>query len=275
MPIRISHAPVGAALSLARIAGEGAGFQQAFSQDTHLLGLALQQQRMADERQAGERAFALQSAMADRISRTPTAASRRGVDTPLDRMLLKRQLGKEERAARDQAQMDQLDQLRASGGLSAAAYERAKLGVMARNEGLVRAALAGAKPEKPRISQAQELSLLRTPFARKRKALETQRENLEEWRGAPNVAERYGSFDAWKRQLDSVTQQIQQLDTEEMKVVDAFRAGRTVDPVTRKTGPQPPPQKGEWDGQLDRSKKTGRIYEWRKDKWNLVGGEQE
>lgn len=180
MPITVKYAPVGALLGLAQAAGIGERQQRGEVADLAFIQMSLSAQarnaEIAARMQAQDQAFALQTAAATRIARTPTRVQ------PTDAVLGRMQWQTGQRELQQQTQIDQLNMMRAGGQIDQAQYERAKLGLMTGNEALVRGALLPKKPvTKPLVSFAQEKSYF---------------------------------DDRWKRQLDPIQREIAQLQKE-------------------------------------------------------------
>lgn len=204
MPIRIDYTPVGAALNLARIAGEGAGYQSAFQQDLQLIGLAQAQQAASEERRARDQAFALQQAMAGRVAGTPTA--RPTAQYFPSRSQLYSQTPQAQAQAEQQAQMQQLDRMLAQGTIDQAVYEQNKLRL-----------LSGATPYFPNAPTVKEppLSVRRQPYSDARSRIQRELNVVEDWLGVTNPEESPWGSEAGIRkhqqelfaELDRITQE--------------------------------------------------------------------
>lgn len=149
MPITVRYGAPGTLLGLARAAGEGVRRQREAELDLAFIDLGLTAQarnaRIAAQIQAQDQAFALQTAAATRIARTPTRAA--APDAVLGRMQWRE--GREE--LQQQTQMEQLDKMLVAEEINQAQYERAKLGVMAGVPSLIRGAVTPPKP-KPKVT---------------------------------------------------------------------------------------------------------------------------
>ena len=143
MPITLRYGAPGTLLGLARATGVGQRQQREAELDLAFIDSSLTAQarnaRIAAQVQAQDQAFALQTAAATRIARTPTRVA--APDAVLGRMQW--QAGREE--LQQQTQIEQLNRMLAAEEINQAQYERAKLGIMAGIPGLVR----GVTPPKP------------------------------------------------------------------------------------------------------------------------------
>jgi len=228
MPIELRYSPITAGLELARVAGLAQGTLTKEQRVQQLLGLIQGDRAQQAAREAEERAFRLQNALA---SRRASATSSRGISgqpamSPAMQRLLSQNALQQQGL---QQQQEHLDRLLASGEIDPAAYEKARLGLLSGNDTLVREAIMPRTNEPRRVTPAQELNLLRRPIQDKRRQLQEQLDELEKWRGAPNLSERFGSEEQFRARLDEVTSGLQQLNEKEKTIVAGYKAG-TIDP---------------------------------------------
>jgi hypothetical protein len=170
MPITIQYGPAGIAGGLAGMAGAGEARRQTFSEGMQLSDLALRQNSEQYRQMAGDRAFALQSAMADRT----TVAGRKS--PAADHIEERADIIRADKAANQKLVKDQLDKMLASGTIDPSQYQKGLMAVMTGNEGLMQHILANPKAtvEKPNISNAEEVDIIREPFREKRRQMQTQ-----------------------------------------------------------------------------------------------------
>ena len=131
MPINIDYSPVGALGSLAATAGQGQGQREAFAQDMQLQDLALRQNELQMRRDASDKAFQLQTAMASRQAmvgqRTPVA----------DHVAEHLQLENKNRQDEQAQTKGQLDTMLNKGQITQTQYQQAMTGVLSGSKGLV------------------------------------------------------------------------------------------------------------------------------------------
>ena len=178
MPLQVDYNPVGAMGSLASAAGYGA----ARSDDRGAAHLIQLQNNLANQSLAQQDAdlrkqsFRLQQAHAERVLagqlRTPAA------EHVSEQALLKRQARQDEQIAFK----TQLDKMLSSGAIDDAQYQKGLMAAMTNNETLMAQVLAAPKTkiEKPRISNTEEVNIIRRPFREKRGMLQAQLRALNE-----------------------------------------------------------------------------------------------
>lgn len=128
MPIRVDYSPIGAGLSLARQAGLGRRTQQGQATDIALLDLASRMKRERDQRQASERAFALQTAMAKRVAQTPMSPGR--TSPIVDPVLARIQNDRAYKEGQQTQQLSLLENMRQTGEIDQAAFDRNRLRIL-------------------------------------------------------------------------------------------------------------------------------------------------
>ena len=250
MPIKIDYSPVETLMELAQATGlaraKTAGQVSARSTAAEdlaytrmILNTQAQYAQMGLQARARDQAFALQEAdAAARINRTPISQQS---FRPFDKMFYQEQ----QQATEQQEQFDQIDNMRAQGILDDAQYERAKLGVLAGNEAMVRSAIAPAGETKPAISSTQELRILRDKFSRQRKPLLGERKLVQEWLAAPPGELEPDQLTAYQRRLGKITGALDQINQQEETAIASFRRGEAiVDPRTHEMGTSQDPYEG-------------------------------
>ncbi len=209
MAIRVDYTPVGAALSLARTAGEGQNYARRSAQDAQLLQFALQRQSAADDRAAQNQAFALQNAYASRATGTPrsTAATKSPlVDHVAQRMLMQRALGEQA----TQGQLADLQSARDRGLISPLEFEESSLQIKAGD---------AVKFERPPEPKDAPVSVRRAPFMTQRAMLMEEFKAAQDWAGASNIGQSpYGSAEGLKTEMSRIQQRIKELTDEEQTV---------------------------------------------------------
>jgi hypothetical protein len=162
MALRVDYSPVGALMSLASAAGR-AQQQPVYAQDVSLSqagGIGPMQAQTSDH------AFSLQRAMADRIAaaqlRTPAA----------DHIAERADLSRKRRVEEQKQYKDQLDEMLSAGTIDQTQYQKAIIAVLTGNDSLLTEVLKqpkAPKPEKPNISNSQEVSLIREKYREQRR----------------------------------------------------------------------------------------------------------
>lgn len=234
MPIRVDYSPVPALLGLAKAAGEQVAQEKSAQLDIAFTNMAMQtatrNAEIAARIQAQDQAHELQQAAL--LARTRTTTPRQRVTSPIGDSVLARMQYTDFRNQQSQnAQLRQLDSMRVSGVLTGAEYETAKLGVMGDNEPLVRSAV---QPEKPRLSSAQELMLIRQRYSRERKPYEANRRLIQEWLMSPGLSpDRKREFEAQLQETETTLRDIESHQRAEEETVGTGRA--VVDPMTKET----------------------------------------
>jgi hypothetical protein len=218
MALEINYSPVGALGSAAYQAGQAQGQQENFTQGLQLQDLDLR-------RQAQNRAFQLQSAMADRMvaarTRTPAAehiAQQAGIA----------------RDARDDQQSqakDQLDSMRSDGTIDPGQYQKGLIAVMTGNHELLSQVLAQPKAN---LSNSEEFTELRTPFVEQRTLIKRQLSELEKSMLEP-VNQTPVLADSLKKQHAEATQRFLQTFQDEAKAVAERRGTGHAPPSSAQT----------------------------------------
>ena len=217
MPINIDYSPVGALTSAAAMAGQGEGQRQSFAQDMQLLDLTQRQNEAQMRQSAQNRAFDLQEAMASRQlaaqTRTPAA----------DHIAERADLARSDRAAKQNQFKGQLDTMLSTGTIDPTQYQKGLMALMTGNETLMTHVLANPKAtvEKPNISNAAELDVIREPFREKRRILESSltslNTNLAKFGSIPEMAEPI------KTQKNDIQKQIDDQFAQETAAIDKWR----------------------------------------------------
>ena len=119
-------------------------------------------------------AFSLQNAMGSRMAKMPTPVA----DHVSDRLNLAHQM----RMQQQTADKKQLDDMLSNNEIDQDAYDRAMVGVTSGNRSLMTQALKApkaAKPDKPNLSNAEELGLIQKPFMEQRGQAERELNRLQ------------------------------------------------------------------------------------------------
>jgi len=163
MPITVQYGPASLMGTLATRAGEARGQQIQHQWDMDSARLSLQARAQANQKRAQDRAFQLQMATADKMlaARLKTPAA--------DHMRTQADVAR----AEQQKVKDQLDKLAASGSITPEVYQKSIFGLLSGNKALITELLKPVKPavEKPNISRAQEVDIIRKPFQERREVL--------------------------------------------------------------------------------------------------------
>jgi len=163
MPINIQYGPASLTGALAYKAGKGAAAQADRQYLLQLQASAQRDQQIYNAKRAQDRAFQLQMATADKMlaARLKTPAA--------DHMRTQADVAR----AEQQKVKDQLDKLAASGSITPEVYQKSIFGLLSGNKALITELLKPAKPlvEKPHISRAQEVDIIRKPFQERREVL--------------------------------------------------------------------------------------------------------
>jgi hypothetical protein len=158
MPINVNYTPVGALGQLAYGAGQGQAYQAQAGRNVQMAGI---------NAQAQAEAFRLQTAMATRLRDMQQVPKTPAADHVAERIDFER--AETQRHQTDSKQ--QLDTMLAMGAIDQDQYQQAMLGVVSGNQNLMAAAFRPNPTEKPNISSAAELDMIREPFREKRRML--------------------------------------------------------------------------------------------------------
>jgi hypothetical protein len=165
MALNVEYGPISLAGALAASAGQAQG--QAAGQQASL-GSDLSLLQTVNQRYGQDQAFRLQNAMAQKTlaaqMRTPAA----------DHIAEQAEVARQTRTNLQASYKTQLDKMLSSGTIDEGQYQKGMLAVMTGNETLMQHILATPKvtAEKPNISNAEEIDIIRQPFREKRKMLE-------------------------------------------------------------------------------------------------------
>ena len=174
MPIRVDYSPVGAALSLARTAGEGQNWSQKQARDIELLKFGMARRSSEMEAAARDRAFALQEAYA---SRTLTSSAR--ARTPVADHAAERLKSKQNRQDEEQqVQLQQLQQMRDAGTIDEKDFETYKLRILGNQS---------PKEVEPKAPKAPPVSVRRAEYEDQRRMLMEDYKALKQWEGTTNL----------------------------------------------------------------------------------------
>lgn len=244
MAIQLQYGPASDLMNLARLAGEEAGAERREAGDLAFTSMILQTQaRNADiaaRLQAQDRAFAMQTAAANRMARTPTSAT--AARGPVaDSVLARMKWAQGVEAGGQQEQLSQLETMRDF--MDEETYERTKLNLMAG-----RTVAPAPRPEaqiKPRVSPTQELQLVKERFQRERRPHITSRRFIKEWLVAPTGVTPEQRA-AYQTQLGVIDATIADIDRRQAQEIDKLRQGgsQVVDPITGEAAPSVDPYEG-------------------------------
>ena len=257
MAITVRHTPVGALGQLALSVGQSAGKSVRAQRGLALLQHALAVRQQQARERAQEQAFALQSAVAGRIRRTPTSQREATKDTAFDRMLFREAQGKQAQ----EKQLEQLNRMNEQGAIDPATFEQNKLRIM-----------GGQAVSFPRTTEPTvPVGVRRAPFATKLRSLQDEMEQVLAWKYSGNPEESpWGNKEEINKVQQRIQRQIDDVVAAEQRAFSVGTPGRTSEAPSA-TAPAKPDFAGRWEGQQVRNKETGQTFEWRKGAWNLVG----
>jgi hypothetical protein len=188
LPITIQYGPAGLAGALAVQSGAGAGLAQAQDQDFKYAQLNLQAQAEGNRVSAQNRAFDLQDA-AEQFKQ------QQALKTPVaDHIQEKADLYAAQKTAQQKVLQAQADKMLASGSIDQATHQKITFGIMEGNKDLVTHLFQPPKPgaaEKPAISNAEELDLIRQPFRERRKLLDQEEVGIRHKLADPDTQSMY------------------------------------------------------------------------------------
>jgi hypothetical protein len=131
------------------------------------------------QQSARDQAFRLQRAQAEQMlaaqQKTPLAASVQATAAAK-----RAEWDRQQAAARER-----LNTMRMSKSINEDQYQRALMGLVTDNEALVREALATPKAEKPLVSSAQDIDLIRRPYRERRQFLASELQSLRKLANDP------------------------------------------------------------------------------------------
>lgn len=255
MAIKVDYSPVGTLLELAKTAGQGAGKRVRSDRAMRALSFALALKREQDQKRAQDRAFALQSAMASRIARTPTTTQRPQTGSAFDRMILQAAQAKQAQ----EEQMQQLDRMKESGVIDNTTYEQNKLRIIGNQS------VRFPEVREPRAATIPT-SVKRSPFTERIRTLRDEMDQVLQWKYAGNPEESpWGGQEGIDKQQARIQAQIDELSAQQQR---AF--GMTPSAEAPKSAPATPPGPGKWEGQKARNDMTGEVFEWQNGTWNKV-----
>lgn len=149
MPIKIEYAPVGALLGLAQAAGVGQRQQRGAELDLAFVGMSLAAQarnaQIAAGIQAQDQAFALQTAAAARMARTPTRVQ--PTDSVLGRMQWRESQQEFRQEQEQKVQLEQLQKMFEAGDITERQRRQAEMGIEKGDMALVRRTLFPKEPK--------------------------------------------------------------------------------------------------------------------------------
>jgi len=249
MAIRVEYAPAGALLSLAQQLGEKRGDQARAARGLAILDYAMKRQEEQRRARAQEQAFALQSAVAARAARTPTARTETKTSGAFDRMLMEAAQKKESQ----EQQLEQLTRMREQGVIDDAVFEQNKLRVMGDQ--------AVSFP-RPAAETTPPVGVRRAPYTEKVRTLREELDNILQWKYASNPEKSpWGSREGVTAAQQKIEQQIADITAQEQA---AF--GLTP-PTPAKQPENKPPNPGQWDGQRAFNPETKETWVWRNGAW--------
>jgi hypothetical protein len=219
MPITIDYSPVAGLGALAGMAGQAEGQRAQQSADIASLQLTNQAQAEANRNYAQSKAFSLQQAMADKFAagqlRTPAA----------DHIAEKNDLANKDKAAAQTQFKTQLDDMLSSGQIDTSQYGKGLLAYMTGNHAMMAQIMAEpkVKADKPNISNAEEVEIIRQPFRERRRGLEEQMQQVTKGLADP-IATTAGVANLKTQQTD-LQQKIDALYDQEAIAIDQWRKG--------------------------------------------------
>jgi hypothetical protein len=219
MAININYTPVGALSALATGAGQAQAQRTGFSQDMQLMNFAQGQQASAEQALLQSRQLQnAHQALMDRMSVQSTPVS--------DHIQERATLADQQRVQKQAAFKTQLDTMLQNGNITPDQYAKGQLAFLAGNETMMSQVMAAPKPvhEKPNITNAEEVDIIRSPFREQRKPLETQLQVLQKQQADPTTVT-LGNASKYQAQIDQIQGQINDLYTKERDAIDTWRKG--------------------------------------------------